>query len=417
MNLPQSYVVLGAGRSGLAAYNLLKLKNFDVTLVNRDPVEGQEVILESEVSSLSETIEALILSPGIPRTHPLVQSFLSLKRKVWSEIELGWRFLEGEKVFGLTGTNGKTTTISLMEHCLKEAGVHCMALGNIGKALCEYIIEREEKRVKALDWVLLELSSFQLESMDKFSPDCASILNITMSHGERYSSLENYTRAKLNLLDCLGGKGKALLPEQRDWMKQSDWNGEIVEFSTDSVEDLDLKDWKLPGNHNLLNLAVCREFFNLLNISKEKLNQSLSSFMGVEHRLEFVPSSESYKVFNDSKSSNWEATLAALSSFQEEKVYLVLGGQKRGEQKVIGDTSLLKICVQKVLCIGESAEDIQKDLEKDFECLNCETIEKIQESIEKNFNGVLLFSPAYPSFDQFENYAKRGEAFKKLFLG
>ncbi len=414
-------IVFGMGRSGISALKLLNHLGVETLAVNGPALETW-VTPEIKALSSSQMTEkdflsfdahdfsSLVLSPGIPRTHPVVQKILASGGEVISEIELGYRNWKG-KVMALTGTNGKTTTVSLLDSILRHAGVNVFTGGNIGIPFCDGVLNQLQGSI--YDVALLELSSFQLESMDKFHPDIAAILNISMSHGERYPSIEPYREAKFHLLDNM--KSDDVLICDLSLVDQlPDRNFKLVPVSDELVESELLCDLQLPGHHNALNLLFAEKMAFEFGLEVEQMRKGVQEFKGVSHRLERVDVEQS--VFNDSKSTNWVATLTALKAV-DRPIHLILGGQLRMKDS----TGLIKPVVEaifekveKLWLFGEAAEL----LERDFKQIQHEKFETLDELVPKALveakEANLVFSPGFPSFDQYNNFEDRGESFKAL---
>ncbi|MCO4792322.1 MAG: UDP-N-acetylmuramoyl-L-alanine--D-glutamate ligase [Bacteriovoracaceae bacterium] len=420
----KSTIVFGMGRSGVSALKLLKYLNIPTIAVNSSDVEKWATPLIKENSNLqfSEqdildnsvlgSCEELVLSPGIPRTNKLVQYFLKNNKNVISEIELGYRNFKG-RILGITGTNGKTTTVSLLGNILREANVKTFVGGNIGIPFCEGALS--QLNGKTFDCALLELSSFQLESMKEFHPEISAILNISPSHMERYENFELYKKAKFHIVDNMTVEDTLFIPV--------DLSGEVSNVScrvskvepTKTIPVNLLKSFQLPGAHNLINLNFAVQMARAYGLSDDEMIPGISLFKGVEHRLEKVDCTQ--KVFNDSKSTNWTSTEVALESFEKD-VHLIMGGKLRSSKISIPIKlkTLINDKVSKVWLYGESAVLVEKELSG----INSEIVKYLDdffpEILDESKEGVLLFSPAFPSFDQFENFENRGESFKKLVL-
>ena len=432
--------VIGMGKSGLSAVRLLNHLKKDVHVISqgdksfwgKNPIlshmDENKLISQDDPAAFEavKSSDLIILSPGIAREIPLLEG---ISAPIWCEIELAWQYADAP-VMGITGTNGKTTTVSFLEECFKHEGRPYFVGGNIGTPFCDYIYERLSGSREQAWGIILELSSFQLESIRDFRPKVASILNITFSHGERYNLLSDYANAKkeifknmsdgdfsfwpIGLWDELGLPA----PEVNDYEELSFEN--ISQIKSELESTLDLSQLKIYGEHNLKNLYMVYKMWTKFGGSHKALQSAVNTFSGVEYRLEFIGEYRSLKVFNDAKSTNWEATETALNGVKDEgRVTLVLGGQLRGE----GDSRVevldpFKENIEKVFLIGESGQALLSTLSKTYDCEYVETLEKLKVEVDKmskDKGGTLLFSPAFPSFDQFKNYIERGELFSRLF--
>ena len=419
--------VFGVGRSGMAALEFLHGQKSDVFAVDRNSPDlwpqrdeidkiSSSIPCFSEESALEALAEAsaIIISPGIPREHPLLNYPHERKIPIWSEVELASRFIK-TPIVAVTGSNGKTTVVSLMEEILHHCDISAFVGGNTGTPFCSLLLES-----RSVDLVVLELSSFHLESIEHFHPQVAVILNIFPNHGERYKCMDDYKKAKLNICKNMNEKDVILHP---DYLTPPQ-SCRARRFSFEDIsqqkvlESFDLSDFSMMGEHNRFNLFVAISSLSFL-VEKEKLNEKVQSaidcFSGVPHRLSPIKSPCLFRPFNDAKCSNWEGVLMALDSM-DEPVYLILGGQKRHRH----DSALPYLArlvgeVKKVLLIGEMAEQLKIELGDLVDCTVSGTLECAVEEVKKEkWKGPLLFSPGYPSFDQFRDYTERGELFLKL---
>jgi len=437
----KNIVIFGLGVSGMGALRFLADKGAVLSAVNQgNPTSWKE---HEEVKSsyasvhcfaqdhegvgeLFQAADLIVLSPGIPREHELLKG---VKAPIWSEIELAFQFNKAP-IIAVTGTNGKTTTVSFLDHLFKSIGKKVFTGGNIGVAFCDHIRSGEE-----VDYVLLELSSFQLESTFSFKPEVSVLLNIFPNHGERYTNNADYSKAKFNITNQMDASGSLIFDsgntEIKQWAenfvgKKTPIDTTVPERIIEHLESMfSLENYKLPGVHNKINLDFCLEVLNSLNLlegNKDSLQKGIDSFAGVAHRIEYVPSKEEFEIYNDAKSTNWDASLTAIESMKEIKrdLVLILGGKLRGQNDLPPERAreVFSKNVKKVLLIGEAGDLLEESLSDWLPCFNKGTLEEaVKELREESFAGVLLLSPGFPSFDQFSNYVKRGEAFKSLFKG
>lgn len=433
--------VYGLGVSGQATLRFLQdFKLSSLLVINKGapaswPSETQDTLklFSCALECMSESNEEasgrlsesdfIILSPGIPREVEILKEALRKNVPIWNELELGAQ-MSDIPILAVTGTNGKTTCVTFMGEVLKEAGCDPFIGGNIGRPLLDGLKERRDFGV-----ILLEVSSFQCESLENFHPRVAGILNIFPNHGERYSDVESYRKSKWLLVQnqlstdiVFTGPDVGECPfffegKKRDLTKVAE---------EDLKKNFDLSALKLVGKHNRWNLGFCWNFLKeacaVLTCEEEVLKKSfqkmISSFKGVEHRLEFLKETDHYTIYNDAKSTNWQATLTALEGVRElrQPITLILGGQLRGHSDQPSKELLnwIENSQVEVLTIGESGKFLLDqglpfhhlgDLNHCFEFLKNWQKEK----------HTLLFSPAFPSFDQFLNYADRGREFKEIF--
>lgn len=426
-------IIYGLGVSGQAMYELLG--DECEILLYRDGegvpewAEGKKFLGKGE--SIPDDTDALLLSPSVPLNRPLVKACKEKNIPVMGELELGY-IRSKCRVVAVTGTNGKTTTVSLINHILRSAGRSSYALGNIGVPFCSMCEKLGEE-----DIAVLEASSFQLESCTRFAPYISAILNITPDHFDRHGDFLSYAAAKKNIF-AFQNEGFCVLNADDPVIRAIEWRGKAQKlfFSTERKPEgcyldngkiilkkggtkdtvCDASALKIKGVHNIQNamcaLIVCRE----LGLDVDELRRGLLSFEGVEHRLESAGSVKGVKFVNDSKSTNVDSTIKAVNAFGE-KTYLILGGRDKN----------LDFCelfakmpprVKKIALIGEAAETIASFAQrKGFKryCF-CDGLENAVRTLyaEASAGDVILLSPACASFDSYRNFAERGEHFKKI---
>lgn len=424
--------VYGLGVSGLGALTFLKdqpLKS--LVIVNQgEPQEWQNQIpktsfpvslfnqdQDSAAKALS-TSDLILMAPGIPRTATVLNEAHEAGVPIWNELELASRYFLSP-ILALTGTNGKTTSVSFMADVLRNLGLNSFVGGNIGRSFLEGIQTKER-----FDVALLEVSSFQCESFETLRPEVAGILNLFPNHGERYESVDDYRKSKWYLAQAQEEKDLFIVgPGCGD--APFDLKSTLVRVEEGEAEKLsqefDLSHMKIVGAHNRYNLwfsyLLLKEYCdrNKIDGLKEAFQKAINEFPGVAHRIEYVGEDRNLVFYNDAKSTNWDATLTALKAVGELNlpITLLLGGKLRGHN----DHAPKEFCdVVKnnkidVILFGESGE-LLKD---DFKNNRLQTIEEALFYARKSHDKrVILLSPAFPSFDQFKNYVERGEAFKKL---
>lgn len=425
--------VFGLGISGISAAKFLIKQGVQVFIVNQgqpsswgdlEALKGATLISQDDPTASEQLArcELVVLSPGIPRTHPILLPVHSQGVPVISEIELAYPFVNKAPILAITGSNGKTTTVTLLAKSLEAIGKKVFLGGNIGTPLCELAIDHND-----VDFIVLELSSFQLESMLTFRAQVSAIINLTMNHGERYKDFEDYARAKFHITDRQE-KTDAFIFDS-DALFITEWSERLEcqkitsclhdkkQMLDELQKDFDLSKLLLPGDHNLANLRIVQEFFRVLKLDLKGIQNVINTFPGVSHRVEFVKHNGPFICYNDAKSTNWDATLAALKSMAEKSkpLWLILGGQPRGfgEEPNEEFKKYVREHVDMVLVIGAAQSFVQKMLSHDVKVFLAENLDGVVSKIkEHNFSGTLLFSPAFPSFDQFKNYADRGNSFK-----
>jgi len=372
-------LMYGAARSGRAVTGRLT----DAVLV--DEKLGNEDDL-----SLLEGIDVLVKSPGVPGDRPLVVAARERGIPVWSEVELGYRRLApaGTKLVGVTGTNGKSTTTALLGAIFAAAGRDVAVAGNIGVALTS--IERA-------DWVVCELSSFQLEDVHELACDVAVLLNLEPDHLDRYSSFDEYRDAKLRIFERARAK---VVPRGLGL--------DGIEFSADDplpVEPL------IRGAHNRENAAAATAAARAAGIDDDAIAEALRTFPGIPHRLELVAEHDGIRYVNDSKATNVAAALRGLAAYAGEAVHLILGGSPKGE-----DFSPLAAAigpnVRSVHLIGAEGPRIGEVVSGDVDGTLAAAVAHAEELAGPG--DVILLSPACASYDQFANFEERGDAFRRL---
>jgi UDP-N-acetylmuramoylalanine--D-glutamate ligase len=374
--------------------------------------------------------DLIIPSPGVPADAPLLQAARAKGVTTWSEVELADRFLEG-RLIGITGSNGKTTTTSLIEHILRNAGFSTVLAGNIGTPLIARVEQTSDNTI-----TVAELSSFQLELIETFRPNISVFLNLTADHLDRHHTFEAYGRAKARIFenqteaDCavLNADDPATTPlapakprvywfsrKQRVAQGAFVRENEIV-FRHDGEEEavLNLRDIPLAGAHNVENVLAAVAATRLAGADAAAIAKGVRSFAGVEHRLEFVAEIAGVRYYNDSKATNVDATVKALDAFPG-RILVVLGGKDKGSDY----TALQKPLRQKAilaLLIGAAADKIEKQITGSVAIERTGTIQRAVEIASHAAlpGDVVLLAPACASFDQFQNYEHRGRVFKEL---
>jgi UDP-N-acetylmuramoylalanine--D-glutamate ligase len=435
-------LVIGLARTGVATARFCVEHGATVTGMDAhaeselgaDVIRLREQGVQLELGGQPETSllnqDLVIPSPGVPADAPLLQQARSKGITVWSEIELADRFLDG-RLIGITGSNGKTTTTSLVHHLLKVAGFSTMVAGNIGTPLISRVALTSEGTT-----TVAELSSFQLELVETFHPDIAVLLNLTPDHLDRHKTMDVYAAAKARIFEKQTESDFAVLnaddpgtvrlaPKrpQNYWFSRKKQvlqgaylRGEEIVFRTSKQEEVLLKrgEISLPGAHNLENVLAAVTAARLEGAPVAAIAEGVRTFAGVEHRLEFVAELGGVRYYNDSKATNVDATLKALEAFPG-KVLVILGGQDKG-----GDYSVLRAALQErsvlALLIGAAAEKIEQQIAGSVAIERAGTMERALEiaSQAARRDDVVLLAPACASFDQFENYEHRGRVFKEL---
>lgn len=401
-------VVYGLGVSALAALRSLRDKASSVSVVNSGLVDdwkhlaldiSSDFSLYSEEDSLNAFLEAdyIILSPGIPRNIKYLNEAHKAGVKVISEVE--YAFMNSDvPVIAITGSNGKTTTSTMIADSLKAFGKDVFLGGNIGHAYSEIIGSN-------FDFAVIELSSFQLESIATLKPLISVITNITPNHMERYQSFESYSEAKKSIYKNQDRDSIVITGIQL--------NTGLKQIRIAPLKDFDFKKSKLVGEHNKLNFFCANEVcLNLCsNYSADIFQKFIDTFKAPKYRLEFKGESHGKEFYNDSKSTNIESTLKAVEAFPcAEELTVILGGKLR--QDNVDEFKVLKEKgIGQIIAFGESGLNISKILD----VTKVDTLDDAFKYIRKDSKNIILFSPGFPSFDQFKNFEERGEKFNKLF--
>jgi UDP-N-acetylmuramoylalanine--D-glutamate ligase len=410
-DLPRRALVLGLARSGRAAALALAARGVEVVAADRDEeldagrlrAAGVEVRLGADDPASLDGVDLLVKSPGVPAEAPLVAAARERAVPVWSEVELGYRFLPGNPVLGVTGTNGKTTTTELLGAIFRAAGRPVEVAGNVGRPLTTVVDPDPDA------WVVAELSSFQLEDVDSFRAAVGVLLNVTPDHLDRHGSMESYTAAKLRLFENQTEDDTAVVPAGFGPVPGA---GRRVEFS---AEDVLPADPRLPGVHNRENAAAATAAARAAGIPDEAIAEALRSFAGVPHRLEPVREVDGVRYVNDSKATNPEAAERALTAY--ERIRIVLGGSRKGASFDALARAARERGVLNAYLIGESAPEIAAALEREgvpyVVSGDLETAVHAA-AADAEPGEVVLLSPACASFDQFRDYEDRGERFRAL---
>jgi UDP-N-acetylmuramoylalanine--D-glutamate ligase len=374
--------------------------------------------------------DLIVPSPGVPADETHLQAAGAKGITIWSEIELAYRYLKG-RLIGITGSNGKTTTTSLVDHILKTAGMQTILAGNIGTPLIGCV-----DAMKDDTWTVVELSSFQLELIDTFRPNIGVFLNLTPDHLDRHHTMEAYRAAKARLFENQTAEDAAVLNaddvattpfapalprvywfSRKQRVAQGAYvRGEEVVFRQDGAEEVlfKLENVPLVGAHNVENTLAAAAAARLAGATVTAIVKGVSTFAGVEHRLEFVAEIGGVRYYNDSKATNVDATLKALDSFPG-RILIILGGKDKGSDYTVLRQPLREKAILALL-IGAAAEKIEKQVSGSVALERAETLERAVETASHaaQRGDVVLLAPACASFDQFQNYEHRGRVFKDL---
>jgi UDP-N-acetylmuramoylalanine--D-glutamate ligase len=394
LDLPERAVVLGVARSGTAASEALERRGVDVVAADRRLGNDEDL-------RLLDNVGLVVKSPGVAADHAMVIEARRRGIPVWGEVELGCRLLDNPLV-GVTGTNGKTTTSELLGAIFAAAGTAVRVVGNVGRPLTGL-----DGDVDSGAWVVCELSSFQLEDVLTLRPTVAVLLNLEPDHLDRHGTLEGDRSAKLRIFENQTRTDTAVVPRGFGDIPGS---ARRVEFS---VDDPLPAEPAIRGDHNRENAAAACAAARALGIEDAAIGNALRAFPGVPHRLELVGEVEGVRYVNDSKATNVAASLRALAVYADAPMHLIVGGRGKGESfdplaAAIGPN------IRSIYLIGESAREIGRALgSRGTVAGDLETAVALAARAATG-GDVVLLSPACASFDQFENFERRGEEFRRL---
>jgi UDP-N-acetylmuramoylalanine--D-glutamate ligase len=438
-------LVVGLGKSGLAAALFLRRRGAQVTVSD---VRSAEALAKDIPALLEEGImvetgghglltfrrqDLIVVSPGVPLNTPELAQVRSFGLPVIGELELAARFIKG-KLLAITGSNGKTTTTALVGEILEKAGMPTLVGGNIGVPVVALIDQSTDAT-----WSVLEVSSFQLESTQRFHPSIAVILNITPDHLDRHGSFENYALAKERIFAAQDEHDFVVLNADNARAAQAAGRSvaKVYFFSIEHsvlrgawVEDgivvyrpakdepiekvMPLSGIPLKGAHNVENVlsAVCAA--RLAGASVAQIRSGIEGFKAVEHRLEYVATINGVDFYNDSKATNVDATAKAVASFST-GIHLIMGGKDKASDYT-QLAQLVRAHVRAIYTIGSAAAKIESQLRGVVSIHSCETLDNAvtAAAAAARPREVVLLAPACSSFDQFENYEQRGRIFKEL---
>ncbi|HEX5423119.1 MAG TPA: UDP-N-acetylmuramoyl-L-alanine--D-glutamate ligase [Candidatus Acidoferrales bacterium] len=435
-------LVMGLARTGVVVSLFSAGYGATVTAVDEKPeselaetaarlrAAGVRLVLGAHDPAIFLHQDLIVLSPGVPANLPAIEAARSHGIPVWSEVELAWRFLRG-KLVAITGSNGKTTTTALAAHILKTAQIRTLVGGNIGVPLLALAESSTDSAV-----TVAEISSFQLETIDKFRPEIGVLLNLTPDHLDRHSSFEAYAAAKMRMFENQREGDAAILnaddPEVARRMPSSPrifWfsrqkrvaagafvrDGQIIfRAEGDEIPLFRRDEIPLRGEHNLENVLAASAAAYLAGAEPAAIAAGVKTFRAVEHRLEFIAEIRGVSFYNDSKATNVDASLKAIEAFPGPLI-VILGGKDKGAPYAPLREPLRQRARLAIL-IGAATEKIRSELEGSVPITNAGTLDRaVQVAMDSAQRGdTVLLAPACASFDQFENYEHRGRAFKDL---
>jgi len=444
--IPAQVTIIGSGVSGIEAARLCVEHGAEVLLsdtttktIVEERVRHAGLLgkITFEGDSHSDAVynsDLVVVSPGVPQSAPIFKECYKRNIKVIGEVELGFQQSIAQFV-AVTGSAGKSTTVSLIDAVLKSANKETALCGNIGTPVAEVAPKLSEEGI-----AVVEVSSFQLETIETFAPKIAVILNLAPNHLDRHSSIEEYYGAKFDIAKNMSGGTVILNGEQDELVQfgkvQSEKNsviffGKVIEGFDSFIEvsgDLvlqksngteikygSLDNLQLAGDHNRLNAIVAGAVCQQCGVTREEFSVGIGMFKGLPHRMEKVTEINDVTYINDSKATTPESMAAALSSFEENSVILIAGGKDKG-----GDfdsiTKLIESKCKSVILIGDATEKIRSAWRN---AVNCVAVDSLKDAIvsaksEAEYGNTVILSPGCASFDQFKNYVDRGDQFRTM---
>lgn len=453
--MPKAHII-GLGRSGVAAARLLKKQGWDVTLSDRsdnDSLRQQQQLLAADGIDVhlnqsfepEKSLDWVVVSPGVPWDIPALVTARQMGITTLGEMELAWRNLNACPWVGITGTNGKTTTTALIAAIFQAAKLNAPACGNIGYAATELALKgfgKDQATPEYPDWVIAEISSYQIEASETVAPQIGVWTTFTPDHLSRHGTLENYFNIKASLLErsqqkVLNGDDPYLRKSLSDRWPNACWtsikgksellgnpdHGVYIEDGWavtmgEAVVPIDAL--KMPGEHNLTNLLMAVGVARLAGIDKTAIADAVANFPGVAHRLELIRTWHGIDFINDSKATNYDAAQVGLASVAAPVILIAGGDPKEGDDT--GWLQTIEAKVAQVLLIGDAADAFAKRLEQvgneRYEIVYGmeQAVIRGAELAEELEAQVVLLSPACASFDQYQNFEQRGDHFRQLCL-
>lgn len=435
-------LVVGLARSGMAAIKVLHELGADIVLSERKPAEELKelatlkelgvTIVGQDMEVFDQKYDLCVKNPGVPYRSPFMEALALHGVPVITEIELAFQVAKPQHYIAITGTNGKTTTTTLVYEILNKAFPGKAHLcGNIGIPLCEIVME-EGLMEESDHYIALEISNYQLVNIDRFRPDVATIINLTPDHVDFMGSLEAYYKSKTEVYRNMTPEDTFLLnaddPVLAEYVEKYPVPATVRTFSLDRTDTdncvrdgqlyvgdepvLPLTSIRLPGKHNLQNVMIAVSAAKVLGISNETIQEVVEGFTGVEHRIEFVREKDGVRYYNDSKGTNTDATVTALKAF-DKGVILLIGGFEKGLP--MDDVKAHLGCVKKVIGYGACGPRLVADTVGADGIVVTTLDEAVAEAVKIAESGdTVLLSPTTSSFDQYTCFEERGDHFKKL---
>lgn len=435
-------LVLGLAKSGKASVDLLEALHATITINESSPQNkitdyddyisrGFEMVVGGHPDELFERdFDFVVKNPGINYHKPFVLRLKARRIPVYTEIELAYQVSLLQNYIAVTGTNGKTTTVTLIHQILKNAHHQVCLGGNIGTPLSQLVLENDLMKNEGYD-IVLEMSNFQLLDIEKFHPHISTVMNLTPDHLDYMDSLEEYYASKMRVY-MNQDKDDYFIENLDDevlqeYLKQYPISSQSITFSIAKEANcmikenaiyfndervIGIEEIKIVGKHNIQNMMIAIIVCYLSGVSLSDIHDTLASFRGVEHRIEFVREYQGVKYYNDSKATNTDATIIALKAF-DKPVILLIGGHEKG----LDLTEMMKYnsCISNLICFGEAKDRFAKDMKHDATYI----VECLKDAVNQAYelagpHDIVLLSPSTSSFDEFSGYEERGNVFKDI---
>lgn len=435
-------LVLGLAKSGKAAVELLDYLHADITVnefamkekitcYDEYVARGIEMVVGGHPAELFERdFDFVVKNPGINYHQPFILRLRERGIPIYTEIELAYRVSKPQNYIAVTGTNGKTTTVTLIHEIFKNAKRQVCLAGNVGVPLSKLVLEHDLINNGGYD-IILEMSNFQLLDIDSFHPQISTIINLTPDHLDYMDSLEEYYASKTRIYMnqnqndyYLENKDDSVV---QDYLQQYPLHASSISFSLYQEADcmiknqaiyyqnqhiIDLDEIKIVGQHNIQNMMIAIMSAMLSGINRDCIHDTLAHFKGVEHRIEFVREFNGVKYYNDSKATNTDAAIIALKAF-DKSVILLIGGHEKGLD--LTEMSEYSHHVSTLICFGEAKERFAKEMK----CPNTFIVDHMKDAVLKakelaQSGDIVLLSPSTSSYDEFSGYEERGNVFKQI---
>lgn len=440
----KNILILGLGVSGVASAKALNILKANVIISDSksenelkkyiDQLKNINIKYYLEINNINlDNIDLIVKSPGIKNSVPIIQSAIKKNIEVVTDVELGYRLFDN-KFIAITGTNGKTTTTTLVGKVFEEAGITAHITGNIGVGILWELVNSKKE-----DFFIIEASSFQLENTRFFKPNISAIINLKPDHLDWHGNYENYKKSKCKIFKNQDRNDFTILNyddlEVRDLENQT--KSKVIFFSgreklnkgifincnnivySDGIKNINivkLEDIKMPGKHNIENIMTAIGVALACDIDINSLRKSITEFEGVEHRLEFVDEIEGVRYYNDSKGTNIDASIQAIKSIKEPIILIAGGYDKNSSYDEFIESFDGKVSA--LILLGQTAYEIRKSAQK-YDIENIYMVNNMKEAVEKayslaEYKSNVLLSPASASWGMYNNYAERGDDFKNM---